>query len=1592
MEKERGKAEGEVSSPVEGQLWEEMSLQQVASFFAGLEKEAFDRQRRCRKVDSHDLLLQFLHYVAGPGGGVEASGDVSSSRQERDKDHKKNDLRVDKGGGARKGADEPRETEMREETREEQKLSKQDNGDNDVVWRAGWTRLLHESIVKPSQEAPYSQSTSPTCLLPSSSSSLSASQYRLIGDAGAMIATQHQQLCLSLLLFRDESWVRSSLEAIAESRLLLPDDLLSLLPQTSVSGGEVPNTTSPSKAAHTDFKPSRDALIPSDQLRSSQSQGSPQRLRASSRSETLPHASSATRAGQEPSSSSSSSPSSKNAKSGEEASSFSSSLAHSMPTLPSQSSSGSPVSGKTEEKSSSSSSCSETVSLKQLQRRKKGEKKDKKKDQLPKQKPLLLPFSEKTSSGQSGDVVEGDDDLASRVEQNCFFLMDEYFLHNFGIPPADVSSPPSASSSSSPPLTPTAAASSSSSSRSSSVLFNGRNKEKRFFRSLAHLYFLSSLCSSEFCVPIARHICHDPSFLRSLPSILLLSLKRGGFIAATTARALLHLAATGCNGMQKKQRKNEVGKRSGLRRSIDRENGAAKETGENEEEKETDDTTKPTHCRGKGVLHGDMQPPEGRRKDLETEAILASEASARNGPSTDSKEQSKEEGLLNDGTHLNKEREEGKEEDHQRKGSEKKARSKNIHQKRSTSPTIHLSTGRNVNWHEDDEVSTEPSSRDDLFLEGNVKVDSFSDTPGSKTQESAISPHRMMNERHKKNKEEKDGSIETDQCPKLIHPPQRRKKDPQPSSSSEGREENIAVHTENDSLSPNGEDEVNEGSEEEVESEDLLSLYSHTIITLLHLCLKEQAIDPRGINALSFFFLAPAMPLLLQTGKLREKLFQGDHHQRHSYLINWYLEVFLKALTDPQFRLLAANNLQLARYVSEVVLELASSEEGCHLLQAQKLRWFVMWRACKDLWKNDWNKGEHEAWELVLNKSIRGGKPVLHTEIAKICMWGTRASEGGCAHCMKSENTLRFLRLFTSPYAEDLSSLSSSETCTGEKADLTSNTGELKDDEKKSLLEEIFSHSPYRSQTPPHTQRARRELERRRRVAAQKKKEEEELERRRTLDEEEENRRDRVRQEEQEKREEIKAKQQKERNLDFTHRLEYIARVYSGKHGVFFWPSSQRKEEESGKSSLGGGRHGCKEKDDKERSPREREKEDYLLLETTGEGKDTGVDSHRKASYVCSMALSGYIFPWLVRAFEMHAFQANKDQVDEGSTSALLKDLALHIQTDDGNQSASLGQSAKMKEGKQEDRRSFDANIRGQKPQHEKAENKENREETKEREVDEPKETQLFAGGVASQDTYSQNDGVVESRVSVSSEKTAAEVFKIIITQASQHEEQQNGAASAKEGNTEAEKRGIGFQHNEDAKERPAEEKGKADEKDVTVGASTETKEKEERESSTVILHPTTNESTDRESSEDKSLKKTESVGCAQGRSAVPEEEKHVSGDSRQDCERSSPPHGKKETFQHKEVGGSEMVTGLKRDQRKQKSDGNKKSEATKDEQEEKDFKCDHSLERVISCERHLPLFPCPGCGLVEYCSEACRINDLPLHLFLCTAATQKNI
>lgn len=593
---------------------------------------------------------------------------------------------------------------------------------------------------------------------------------------------------------------------------------------------------------------------------------------------------------------------------------------------------------------------------------------------------------------------------------------------------------------------------------------------------------------------------------------------------------------------------------------------------------------------------------------------------------------------------------------------------------------------------------------------------------------------------------------------------------------------------------------------------------------------------------------------------------------------------------------------------------------------------------------------------------------------------------------MKSENTLRFLRLFTSPYAEDLSSSSSSETCSGEKAESASNSGELKDDEKKRLLEEIFSHSPYRSQTPPHTQRARRELERRRRVAAQKKKEEEERERRRTLDEEEENRRNRLRQEEQEKKEELKAKQQTERNLDFADRLEYVARVYSGEHGLFSEWNSQR-DEESVESPLGGSQ-GI---DGKERLSREREKGGSVFLEITGEGKDVGVDSHRKASYICSMALSGYIFPWLVRAFEMHAFQANKDQVDEVTTSPLFGNPAAHIQTGNGNRSANLGQSAEMKEDNQESKRSLDADLCEQRPQDEKAQTKEDREEKKGREVQDTKTTQPFATGVASQDTFSQNNGAEESRVSGSSEKTEAEVFRIIITQASQHEEQgeqQSGAASVKEDKAEAEKPGSGFQE-KDVKERPAEEKGRMDKEDSTVAASAETKGKNERESSTVILHSTTNESTETKSSQDKCLKETEclseSVACGQGRSAVPDEEKHVSGDSGQDCQGPSRSlsHGKKETSREKEADGSEAVTGLERGQRKQENHRNKKSDEKKEAKEEKEVKCDYSLERVISCERHLPLFPCPGCGLVEYCSEACRINDLPLHLFLCTAATQ---
>ncbi|KEP60393.1 UNVERIFIED_CONTAM: hypothetical protein HHA_291590 [Hammondia hammondi] len=385
--------------------------------------------------------------------------------------------------------------------------------------------------------------------------------------------------------------------------------------------------------------------------------------------------------------------------------------------------------------------------------------------------------------------------LGRVVEANCLALMDDYFVNHFEarLKAENVSCPIpplSLASSRATPASPPASSPSVVVKTGLSTL--SANRTKRLFRATAHLYLLGSLCSSEHCVPISRSLFSHGSLLRALPPLLLLCAKKGGFLAAAVARALLHLAATGC------------------------------------------------------------------------------------GASTEEKQQQE----------------------------------------------------------------------------------------GEKTENAEETP-----------------------------------RDEKTRTSLEGHEE---------------------GRKSDANRKHLVELFGDTIITFLHLCLREQAVDPRGINALGFFFLAPAVPLVLQTKKLRDRIMaNGEKGDRHKQLLGCYLEVLLKALTDPQFRLLATGNLQLARHVCEVVLELSASPEGCVLLQSNKLGWFLLWRTAKELWKTAWNKGEHAAWELIMTKSIRGSEPVSREEIGALCMWGTSSSEGGCAYCLRSDNTVRFLRLCQSPHAAD---------------------------------------------------------------------------------------------------------------------------------------------------------------------------------------------------------------------------------------------------------------------------------------------------------------------------------------------------------------------------------------------------------------------------------------------------------------------------------------------------------------------------------------------------------------------------------------------
>ncbi|PFH31985.1 hypothetical protein BESB_019260 [Besnoitia besnoiti] len=661
-----------------------MNLEEISQFWKHLEKEGLDTQRRCKKVDSHDLLLQFLHQVASPTPAFPLLDE---------EDAKSAPASPPSANEKKKGASFASKTAA---SKAEKGLESKSDGKEgasrsapETRWYPGWIPLLQEAMgAEPARASSPSADASP----PAAAADPRSGPCR-IKEASAMLAAQHHQMAFSVLFARDASWFASAIDAIAETSSLLPEGLLA--------------------KAHEEETRERAAAA----------------LKPNAGGAGLPRSKAGRRA-------------------------------H--------------ASGDASRR-------------------------------------------EDEGDGNRGNAkIEA---LGKQIERDCVALLDDYFVSHFEAKlKADMPSTPmsggSLSLSRKSPVaspasgTPSAAGASSSPAASppsllvtaaASSLTAGR--EKRFYRAVAHLYLLGTLSSSEYCVSVSRSWCSQAALHRSLPPLLLLCLKRGGFVAAAVSRALLHLASTGCGARAAAAPQKEATAVGG---------DAPKAADEAESGDATTEKCKPQAAAGKAGAAADKRP-------------------------------------------------------------------------------------------------------------------------------------------------------------------------------------------------------------------DLIDLYGDTIITFLHLCLREQAVDPRGINALGFFFLAPAVPLLLQTKRLRDRLLApGEKAERHQQILGWYLEVLLKALSDPQFRVLASGNLQLARYVSEVVLELAASPEGCRLLHKHKLGWFVMWRTTRELWGVEWNKGEHAAWELIMNKSIRGGEPVEKDQVAALCMWGPSSSEGGCAYCLRSENTLRFLRLYHSPYAEDV--------------------------------------------------------------------------------------------------------------------------------------------------------------------------------------------------------------------------------------------------------------------------------------------------------------------------------------------------------------------------------------------------------------------------------------------------------------------------------------------------------------------------------------------------------------------------------------------
>lgn len=83
----------------------------------------------------------------------------------------------------------------------------------------------------------------------------------------------------------------------------------------------------------------------------------------------------------------------------------------------------------------------------------------------------------------------------------------------------------------------------------------------------------------------------------------------------------------------------------------------------------------------------------------------------------------------------------------------------------------------------------------------------------------------------------------------------------------------------------------------------LVEEYPETLLEILRMAHREQAVDPRGVSGAAFFALSPALAFVLQTPALRERMLSSE---RHLETLDFFLDVMLKvrrplAFARPRF-------------------------------------------------------------------------------------------------------------------------------------------------------------------------------------------------------------------------------------------------------------------------------------------------------------------------------------------------------------------------------------------------------------------------------------------------------------------------------------------------------------------------------------------------------------------------------------------------------------------------------------------------------------------------------------------------------------------